>query len=112
MEVEGEDTPEAEADKESPSCSSKDDDGDDRPVLPVDATVAGDGKLTSGVELESASIEIVPLHAEQADTLHQVKETIASEDESKKESAGREVYAWVRLADELLWRSHRPSFEA
>ena len=85
MEVEGEDTPEAEADKESPSCSSKDDDGDHRPHL------LDDGRLTTGVELESPSIEIVPLHAEQADTLHQVKETIASEDESKKESAGWEA---------------------
>ena len=59
MEVEGEDTPEAEADEEAPSCSSDDDDGDDKPVGPVDAAVAGNGKLTSGVELESTSIEIV-----------------------------------------------------
>ena len=72
MEVEEKDTEEAVADEAAPSCSSEDDDGDDRPALPVDAAAAGDGDVASAGDLESTSVEI------QADTVHQVQATIAS----------------------------------
>ena len=78
MEVEEKDTEEAEVDEEAPSCSSEDDDGDDRPALPVDAAAAGDGDVASAGDLESTSVEIVPLSAEQSNTVHQVQATIAS----------------------------------
>ena len=84
MEVAGEDTAVAEADEEVTSYGSDDDtlswgdDGDDKSVGHGDAAAAADGKLASGVELESRSSEIVPLSAEQADAVHQVKAKIAT----------------------------------
>ena len=59
----GDDTAVAEGEQEAPSSSSDEDDGDDEPAGHVGATVAGDGENTSGVELESTGMKIVPLSA-------------------------------------------------
>ena len=78
MDIGDDDTAVAEGVQETLSSSSDDDDGDDMPVGHVDAAVAGDGENTSVDELESTSMEIVPLSASQADAVHQVKATIAA----------------------------------
>ena len=79
-----EDAAVAEEHEESSDSSSNESDGDDIPVGHVEAAVAEDGEKTSDVgdaenkKLQSDTKEIVPLSAEQADKVHQVKTTIAA----------------------------------